>query len=88
MLESLLGATHSKSTKSKDLKNHVMDVANAPGEKIYPGELSKGISLLKQGKKIDYVGASAVELIGEGESAGSFREILIKGGKVTTAGYR
>ena len=46
------------------------------------------MSLLKQGKKIDYVGASAVELIGGGESAGSFREILIKGGKVTTAGYR
>ena len=47
--------------------------------KIYPGELSKGMSLLKQGKKIDYVGASAVEPIGGGElSIGSFREILIK----------
>ena len=44
--------------------------------------------LLKKGKQIDYVGASAVELIGGGESSGSFREILIKGGKVTTAGYR
>ena len=65
-----------------------MSVANAPGEKIYPGELAKGISLLKAGKQIDYVGASAVELIGGGESSGSFREILIKGGKVTTAGYR
>ena len=76
------------STNSKDLKNHVMNVANAPGEKIYPGELSKGLTLLKEGKNIDYVGASAVELIGGGESSGSFREILIKGGKVTTAGYR
>ncbi len=84
----ILAMQSAKSTKSKDLKNHVMDVANSPGEKIYPGELAKGISLLKQGKKIDYVGASAVELIGGGESSGSFREILIKGGKVTTAGYR
>ena len=50
--------------------------------------LAKVISLLKSGKKIDYVGASAVELIGGGESSGSFREILIKDGKVTTAGYR
>ena len=74
--------------KSKDLKDHVMDVANAPGEKIYPGELSKGISLLKQGKEIDYVGASSVELIGGGESSGNFREILIKDGKITSAGYR
>ena len=46
------------------------------------------MSLLKHGMKIDYVGVSAVELIGGGESAGSFREILINGGKVTTAGYR
>ena len=84
----MLAMQSAKSTKSKDLKNHVMDVANSPGEKIYPGELSKGMSLLKEGKKIDYVGASAVELIGAGESAGSFREILIKGGKVTTTGYR
>ena len=34
-----------------------MNVANAPGEKIYPGELSKGLTLLKEGKNIDYVGA-------------------------------
>ncbi len=84
----ILAMQSAKSTKSKDLKNHVMGVANAPGEKIYPGELAKGIDLLKKGKQIDYVGASAVELIGGGESSGSFREILIKGGKVTTAGYR
>ena len=37
---------------------------------------------------VDYVGASAVELIGSGESAGSYAEILIKGGKNTTVGYR
>ncbi len=84
----MLAMQSAKSSKSKDLKDHVMDVANAPGEKIYPGELSKGISLLKQGKEIDYVGASSVELIGGGESSGNFREILIKDGKITTAGYR
>ena len=65
-----------------------MNVANAPGEKIYPGELSKGLSLLKEGKKIEYVGASAVELIGGGESAGNFAEIMIDNQKVTTVGYK
>ena len=65
-----------------------MNVANAPGEKIYPGELAKAIDLLRKGKQIDYVGASAVELIGGGESSGNFREILIKDGKVTTAKFR
>ena len=54
-----------------------MSIANAPGEKIYPGELAKALKLLKAGKEIDYVGATALELIGSGESSGSFAEILI-----------
>ena len=65
-----------------------MDVANAPGEKIFPGELAKGLKILADGGDIDYVGASAVELIGAGESAGNYREILVKGGENTTARFR
>ncbi len=66
----------------------MMDVANAPGEKIYPGELAKGIKYLRQGLSIDYVGASAVELVGGGESAGNYAEIEIIDGKNVTVGYR
>jgi branched-chain amino acid transport system substrate-binding protein len=69
-------------------KDKVMDVANAPGEKIYPGELGKALDILKAGGDIDYVGATAVELIGPGESAGNYREIVIKDGKITTVKYR
>ncbi len=69
-------------------KDKVMDVANAPGVKILPGELGKALDLIAQGQDIDYVGASAVELIGPGESAGNYREIEIKDGKVTTVRYR
>ena len=76
------------STDPMVYKDKVMDVANAPGEQIFPGELAKAIEILAGGGDIDYVGASAVELIGAGESAGSFREIVIEGGKVTTVGYR
>jgi len=76
------------SSDSAKLKDKVMDVANAPGEKIFPGELAKAIKILKDGGDIDYVGASAVELIGPGESAGNYREVLVKDGKNTTAGYR
>jgi branched-chain amino acid transport system substrate-binding protein len=76
------------STSSADFAGKVMDVANAPGEKIYPGELGKALKILADGGDIDYVGASAVELIGEGESAGSYREILVDGAKNTTVGYR
>lgn len=76
------------SSDSKVFKDKVMDVANAPGEPIYPGELAKALQILKDGGDVDYVGASAVELIGPGESAGSYREIAIVDGKITTAGYR
>ncbi|MEC8105439.1 MAG: ABC transporter substrate-binding protein, partial [Pseudomonadota bacterium] len=76
------------STDSADYAKKVMDVANAPGEKIFPGELAKGLKILADGGDIDYVGASAVELIGAGESAGNYREILVKGGENTTARFR
>ncbi len=76
------------SSDSAKLKDKIMTVANAPGEKIFPGELAKAIKILKDGGEIDYVGASAVELIGAGESAGSYAEILVKDGKNTTTGYR
>ena len=66
----------------------ILDVANAPGEEIYPGELAKGLEILAAGGEINYVGASAVELIGPGESAGSYREIEVKDGANTTVKFR
>ncbi len=76
------------SSASADLKNHVMDVANAPGEVIQPGELAKALQILKDGGDVDYAGASNVELIGPGESAGNYREIEVKDGKNETVGFR
>ncbi|MBT4107004.1 MAG: ABC transporter substrate-binding protein [Proteobacteria bacterium] len=76
------------STNSQDFKSKVMDVANAPGKKVFPGDLSAALEYIAGGGEVDYVGASAVELIGPGESAGSYREILVDGGKNTTVGFR
>ena len=76
------------STNSQDFKSKVMDVANAPGKKVFPGDLSAALEYIAAGGEVDYVGASAVELIGPGESAGSYREILVDGGKNTTVGFR
>ena len=42
------------------IAKNVMDVANAPGTKIYPGQLKKGLDLLAKGKKINYEGATGV----------------------------
>ena len=76
------------STEAGDYKAKIMDVANAPGEKIYPGELGKALEIIAGGGDIDYVGATAVELIGPGEAAGGYRQLEVKGGKLTTVKYR
>ncbi|HMQ41601.1 MAG TPA: ABC transporter substrate-binding protein [Paracoccus sp. (in: a-proteobacteria)] len=68
-------------------KEKVMEIANAPGEQILPGELAKGLELLAAGTDIDYVGASSVELVEPGESAGSYRETTIKDGKLEVVGF-
>ena len=44
--------------------------------------------LIKNGEDIDYVGASSVELIGPGESAGTYRMIEIRDGKNETIGFK
>ncbi|MCG6903362.1 MAG: ABC transporter substrate-binding protein, partial [Rhodobacter sp.] len=72
------------SSNGTDFAGKVMEVANAPGEKIFPGELGKALDIIAGGGDIDYVGATAVELIGPGESAGNYRQIEIKNGLIET----
>ena len=80
------------STDPKVYKDKVLEVANGPadgsGEKIYPGELAKALELIAAGTAIDYEGATAVTLIGPGESAGRYRVIEVMGGKNETVGFR
>lgn len=84
----LLAMAAAKSTKGADYAPKIMDLANAPGEQIFPGELKKALEIINAGGDIDYQGASAVELIGPGESAGNYREIEIKDNKIETVKYR
>lgn len=84
----LLAMQAAESTDPADYKSHIMDVANAPGEEIFPGEIGKALEILANGGEVDFVGASAVDLIGSGESAGNYREIEFVDGKFGTAGYR
>ncbi|WP_322892521.1 MULTISPECIES: ABC transporter substrate-binding protein [unclassified Yoonia] len=84
----MLAMAKAESTDSAVYKDHVMDVANEPGEMIYPGELAKALELIAAGEDINYEGASAVELIGPGESAGNYQEIEFVDGVYSTVGYR
>ncbi|MDP5308250.1 ABC transporter substrate-binding protein [Paracoccus spongiarum] len=69
-------------------KDKITEVANAPGEPILPGELGKALEILAGGGDIDYVGASSVEMVGNGESAGTFRETEMKDGALAVIGFR
>ena len=69
-------------------KEKVMEVANAPGLKIEPGQLGLALQAVAAGIDIDYVGATAVELIGGGESAGNYRQVGYEGGAEVTVKYR
>ncbi len=69
------------SADSTSISKNIMDVANEPGIKIYPGEIKKGLNLLAKGKKINYEGATGVSFNELGEAKGSFLELEIKNGK-------
>lgn len=84
----LLAMQAAGSTDPAVYKEKILEVANAPGEQILPGDLPKALEILKAGGDIDYVGASAVELNEVGDPAGSYRIIEMKDGQMVTAGYR
>tara|TARA_B100001123_G_scaffold44781_2_gene45864 strand:- start:145 stop:1347 length:1203 start_codon:yes stop_codon:yes gene_type:complete len=67
---------------------NIQKVANAPGTKIYPGELAKGLKILADGGFVNYEGASNVEFTDVGEASGSFKELEIKGGAFQTIAVR
>jgi branched-chain amino acid transport system substrate-binding protein len=88
----MLAMQAAKSTDPKVYKDKVMEIANGPadgsGEKILPGQLGHAMELIAAGKAVDYDGASGVTLIGGGESAGRYKEFVIKDGKYETVKFR
>ena len=65
-----------------------MEVANAPGEVILPGQLDRALEILAAGGDVDYAGATGVELVGPGEAAGSYAEYAVQDGALAVVGYR
>jgi branched-chain amino acid transport system substrate-binding protein len=63
-------------------------VANAPGTKIYPGELKKGLEILAKGGDIDYVGATNIEFNEVGEVFGTYKQLEIKDNKFSVVKIR
>ena len=84
----VLAMQRARSTNGESIADNLLAVANAPGTKILPGELAKGLSILNSGGAIDYVGATNVELDGVGETFGSFREFEIADKAFKTIRFR
>ena len=84
----MLAMASAKSSDPQVYKDHVMKVANGPGEPIYPGDLANGIRMAGAGLAIDYVGGSSVTLIGPGEAGGNYREIEIQNAQIVDVNYR
>ena len=85
----LILALQEKNFKSNiNLSKNIMSVSNSPGTKIYPGEIAKGLKLLKKGKKIDYEGATNIEFDINGDAFGTFLEKEVIKGKFKTRQQR
>ena len=69
-------------------KDAIYSIANKPGIKIYPGEIKKAINILREGKTINYEGATGVEFDNFGDTFGSFVEVDFKKGKIKTKKLR
>ena len=82
-------ALQEKKIKSNDnLSKNITSVSNSPGTKIYPGEIAKGLKLIKKGKRINYEGATNVEFDINGDALGTFLEKEIIKGKFKTRQQR
>ncbi|MTI10668.1 ABC transporter substrate-binding protein [Curvivirga aplysinae] len=66
------------------IQANILNVANAPGEKINPGELGKALEILANGGQVDYQGATGVELTDIGETPGVYKEQEVKDGAYET----
>ena len=88
----MLAMAAAGSTDGKVYKEKILEIANGPadgsGVAIQPGELGKALELIAAGTAINYEGASGVNLIGPGESAGRYRQFEIKGGLYETVVFR
>ncbi len=82
-----LAIAEAGSEDGDDIKAAMRDIANAPGEKVGPGDLAKALQLINEGKDIDYVGAAGDQDFDEnGDVQNTIEVWKIDGGQVTSTG--
>ncbi len=82
-----LAIAEAGSEDGSDIKAAMRDVANAPGEKVGPGDLARALQLISEGKDIDYVGAAGDQDFDENGDVQNTIEVWnIKGGQIASTG--
>ncbi|MFB2836644.1 ABC transporter substrate-binding protein [Aerosakkonemataceae cyanobacterium BLCC-F167] len=67
----VLAAEAAKSTSGRTIKDKIREVANPPGQKV--SDVCQALSLIRQGKKIDYQGASGnLDFDSQGDVMGNY----------------
>lgn len=80
-----LAITAADSTDGAAIRDALRDVANPPGEPIFPGEFEKAVGILAEGGDIDYVGAAgALDFDENGDVGGTFGHWVIEDGEIST----
>lgn len=74
-------------TDGPSIRDALRDVANAPGEKVGPGDMKRALDLIKDGKDIDYEGvAGSQEIDAKGDVLNTIESWKIENGKITSTG--
>ena len=82
-----LAIAEAGSEDGDDIKAAMRKVANAPGEKVGPGDLARAIQLISEGKDIDYVGAAGdQDFDDKGDVQNTIEVWKIEDGQVTSTG--
>ncbi len=82
-----LAIEHANSSDPGAVRDSLRTVANAPGERIGPGELGRGLELIRAGIDVDYVGASGEQELDEnGDVLNTIEIWTIADGKIESTG--
>jgi branched-chain amino acid transport system substrate-binding protein len=80
-----LAATKARSSEPRRIRDAIRQVANAPGERILPGEFAKAKKLLEAGKDVHYIGAAGPQDFDKhGDVAGTYAHWEVESGKLVT----
>lgn len=82
-----LAIAEADSEDGSDIKAAMRKVANAPGERVGPGDIAKALQLIADGQDIDYVGAAGDQDFDENGDVQNTIEVWnIKDGQIASTG--